>query len=59
MCTYDFVGPEKIVFGTDDPFARTRLIEKKISQIEELGLSDEAKEKIYCENAKEALKLKI
>lgn len=59
MCSYDFVGPEKIIFGTDDPFARSRLIEKKISQIEELGLSGEAKEKIYSGNAKEVLKLKV
>ena len=59
MCTYDFVGPEKIIFGTDDPFARSRLIEIKIRQLEELGLPDEAMEKIYSGNAKEVLKLKI
>ena len=57
MCTYDFVGPEKIVFGTDDPYARNRLIEIKIRQLGELGLSDEVIGKIYSENAKRALKL--
>jgi len=59
MCAYDFAGPEKIIFGTDDPFARTRLIEIKIRHLEELGLPDEAMEKIYSGNAKEVLKLKI
>jgi aminocarboxymuconate-semialdehyde decarboxylase len=59
MCTYDFVGPEKVVFGTDDPYARNRLIEIKIRQLGELGLSDEVMKKIYSENAKKVLKLKI
>jgi aminocarboxymuconate-semialdehyde decarboxylase len=58
MCTYDFVGPEKIVFGTDDPYARNRLIEIKIRQLGELGLSDGVMGKIYGENAKKVLKLK-
>jgi aminocarboxymuconate-semialdehyde decarboxylase len=58
MFTYDFVGPEKILFGTDDPYARNRLIEIKIRQIEELGLSHEVIGKIYSENAKKVLKLK-
>jgi aminocarboxymuconate-semialdehyde decarboxylase len=58
MCTYDFVGPERVVFGTDDPYARNRLIEIKIHQLGELGLSDEVMGKIYSENAKRVLKLK-
>jgi aminocarboxymuconate-semialdehyde decarboxylase len=58
MCTYDFVGPERVVFGTDDPYARNRLIEIKIRQLGELGLSDEVMGKIYSENAKRVLKLK-
>jgi len=59
MCTYGFAGPDKVVFGTDDPFARSRLIEKKIRRLEELGLPNEVMEKIYSENAKKALRLKI
>jgi predicted TIM-barrel fold metal-dependent hydrolase len=59
MCTYDFVGPQKLVFGTDDPYARNRLIEIKIRQLGELGLTNEVMEKIYSENAKKVLKLKI
>jgi len=59
MCAYDFAGPERIIFGTDDPFARTRLIQIKINQLEELGLPGEVMERIYNENAKEVLKLKI
>jgi aminocarboxymuconate-semialdehyde decarboxylase len=58
MCTYDFAGPEKLVFGTDDPYARNRLIEIKIRQLGELGLTDEVMKKIYSENAKQVLKLK-
>ena len=58
MCTYDLVGPEQIVFGTDDPFARNRLIEIKLSQLEGLGLSDEAMQKIYTGNAEKILNLK-
>jgi aminocarboxymuconate-semialdehyde decarboxylase len=59
MCSYEFVGPEKLVFGTDDPYARNRLIEIKIRQLGELGLTDEVMKKIYSENAKKVLKLKI
>jgi aminocarboxymuconate-semialdehyde decarboxylase len=58
MCTYDFAGPERVVFGTDDPYARNRLIEIKIRQLGELGLSDEVMGKIYSENAKRVLNLK-
>ena len=58
MCTYDFVGPEKVVVGTDDPYARNRLIEIKIRQLGELGLSDEVMGKIYSENTKRVLNLK-
>ena len=57
MCTYDFVGPERVVFGTDDPYARNRLIEIKIRQLGELGLSDEVMGKIYSENARMVLNL--
>jgi len=58
MCTYDFVGPERVVFGTDDPYARNRLIEIKIRQLGELGLSDEVMGKIYSENTRRVLNLK-
>jgi aminocarboxymuconate-semialdehyde decarboxylase len=58
MCTYDFAGPERVVFGTDDPYARNRLIEIKIRQLGELGLSDEVMGNIYSENAKRVLNLK-
>jgi predicted TIM-barrel fold metal-dependent hydrolase len=58
MLTYDFVGPEKLLFGTDDPYARNRLIEIKIRQIEELGLPHEVIGKIYSGNAQKVLKLK-
>lgn len=57
MCTYEFAGPEKIVFGTDDPYARNRLIEIKVRQLGELGLSDEQLGGIYSENAKRVLNL--
>ena len=57
MCAYDFAGPEKLIFGTDDPFARSRLIETKIQQLGELGLSDEVMGKIYSENAKKVLNI--
>ena len=58
MCTYDLAGPERVVFGTDDPYARNRLIEIKIRQLGELGLSDEVMGKIYSENAKRVLNLR-
>ena len=59
MCTYDLAGPEKIVFGTDDPYARNRLIEIKVKQLGDLGLPEGVLGKIYSENAKEALRLKV
>jgi aminocarboxymuconate-semialdehyde decarboxylase len=57
MCTYDLVGAEQIVFGTDDPFARSRLIERKIADLEALGLPAEEMDKIYSGNAQRFLKL--
>jgi aminocarboxymuconate-semialdehyde decarboxylase len=57
MCMYEFVGPEKIVFGTDNPYARNRLIETKVRQLGELGLSDEVLGGIFSENAKRVLNL--
>jgi predicted TIM-barrel fold metal-dependent hydrolase len=58
MCTYDLCGPDKIVFGTDDPYARNRLIEIKIKQLNGLGLGEDVMANIYSESAKKALNLK-
>lgn len=57
MCTYNFVGAEHIVFGSDVPFARQRLIAKRISDVASLDLPEESRENIFYRNAWKILKL--
>ncbi len=44
--------PEKLLFGSDSPWFAA---DKTIEYIENLGLSEKTKEKIYCTNAKKLL----
>jgi aminocarboxymuconate-semialdehyde decarboxylase len=55
-CTYDSVGVEHILFGTDYPMGKG-FIQKSISYIESLGLSDEERDKIYEGNVRRILRI--
>ena len=50
----DLVGPEKILFGTDYPLLKPGRL---LSEIDSLGLSDEARRMILADNAKNLLGL--
>jgi len=56
MCTYDAVGADHMVLGSDYPHVIGD-ISKSLSSIEELNISQEEKEKIFGENGKKILKL--
>lgn len=59
-CGLEFFGPDHIVFASDcpmDPEGGPMFIREGIRSVEELGLSDDEKDKIYLRNALELLKL--
>jgi aminocarboxymuconate-semialdehyde decarboxylase len=56
MCTYDAVGADHMVLGSDYPHVIGD-ISKSVSSIEALDISQEEKEKILGENGKKILKL--
>jgi aminocarboxymuconate-semialdehyde decarboxylase len=56
MSTYAFLGPNKIMLGTDFPHEISDL-ERSVGRIMELNIDDEDKERILGDNAAELLKL--
>jgi predicted TIM-barrel fold metal-dependent hydrolase len=59
-CGLDFFGADRVVFASDCPFdpeGGPMFIREGIRSIEELGLSEADKQKIYCDNALRLLKL--
>jgi predicted TIM-barrel fold metal-dependent hydrolase len=56
MCTYNAVGADHMVMGSDYPHVIGD-ITRSISSILELNISQEEKEKILGENGKKILKL--
>jgi predicted TIM-barrel fold metal-dependent hydrolase len=59
-CGLDFFGVDRVLFASDTPFEPSPglYIRETIRVIEELGLSDEDKQRIYEGNARKLLKLK-
>ncbi|MCH8886104.1 MAG: amidohydrolase [SAR324 cluster bacterium] len=58
-CGLDFFGVDKVVFASDSPFDPEKgplYIRETIKIIDELGLSDEEREKIYRGNAERLMK---
>lgn len=53
-CAYDFAGAERILFGTDHPFAD---LKKSLEIIKTLNLTEDDEEKIFSGNARALLKL--
>lgn len=61
-CGLDFFGADHVVFASDCPFdpeGGPMFIREGIRSIEELGLSESDKQKIYVENARRLLKMEV
>jgi len=56
MCAYDFWGAEHLILGSDYPHVIGD-IDRSVSSIQKLSLSDKEKEWIFGENLKKLLKL--
>lgn len=56
MCAYALAGPDKMVFGSDYPFAS---LEQSANVIKNMKIPDKEKEKLSYKNAANLLKLKI
>lgn len=55
-CSYDTVGADQIVFGTDHPFGlKTGFAAKSIDAIEKFPFTPEEREKVYCTNTQKLL----
>lgn len=62
MCTYEFFGPEHILFGTDMPMDSQlgfRLVRQIIESIEQMDIPDSDKKKIFEGNARSLLRLPV
>src|SRR5215471_4562586 len=55
-CAMETVGPDKFVFGTDAP-PLWKLKERGVQMIRDLKLPPENERKVFCDNAKQLLKL--
>jgi len=61
-CGYEFFGPEHILFGTDMPYDNElgfRFVRQDMEAIEQLDIPDEAKKRIFADNARQLLRLPI
>ena len=62
LCGISFAGVDQMIFATDFPFDNQngrRLIRDTIVSVEQTGLSDEDKQKIYRDNAVKLLRLPL
>jgi aminocarboxymuconate-semialdehyde decarboxylase len=62
MLARAFFGTEHLLFGTDFPFAGTsgeRVTRQTINAIEEMGISETEKRKIFEDNARKIMRLPI
>jgi predicted TIM-barrel fold metal-dependent hydrolase len=63
ICGHTFFGPDRILFGIDFPLGDTehgdRNYRQTINAIEQMGLSDEDKKKIYEDNARKLMRLPV
>lgn len=60
MCSYDFFGPNHILFGTDMPYDSQfglTFTEKTIKSVEEMAISEPEKRMIFEDNARRLLNL--
>jgi aminocarboxymuconate-semialdehyde decarboxylase len=62
MCGYAFFGPDNLLFGTDYPYpggpeGGDMAVDRVIQSVEEMGIPEEEKARIFQKNAKRILKL--
>jgi predicted TIM-barrel fold metal-dependent hydrolase len=61
-CGYEFFGPEHILFGTDMPYDNAlgfRFVRQAVEAIEQMGIDDYEKKKIFERNARRLLRLPL
>ena len=62
MCAFDFFGEDHMLFGTDAPYDNRmgeRLYRETITAVEAMNITEEARRKIYAENARRIFRLAI
>ena len=62
-CGHDFFGPDHVLFGIDFPLGDTehgdRNYRQTINAIEQMGITEEDRKKIYEDNARKLMRLPI
>ncbi len=56
-CAVDFFGPGHVLFGTDMPLGGPAVVAETIADVEELGLDDADRDRVFAGNARELLRL--
>jgi len=56
-CAIEFFGPQQVLFGTDMPLGGPGVIADTIADLRDLGLSAEAEQAIFADNARRVLGL--
>ncbi len=62
MCAYAFFGPDHLLFGTDMPYDAQNghiAVRETIRSVEEMGIPDLEKKKIFEDNARKLLRLPL
>lgn len=60
MCAYDFLGADHLLFGTDTPLGpRYGLTVQTIDSVNRMDVPDTDKDKIFCQNALNLLRVAI
>jgi predicted TIM-barrel fold metal-dependent hydrolase len=60
MCSYEFFGADHLLFGSDAPLGPDfGLTGETIYSIEQMDISIDQKEKIFCRNAMDLLKISV
>lgn len=58
-CAVEFFGPEQVLFGTDMPLGGPDVIRDTVADLRGLGLSAEAEQAIFADNARRVLGLAV
>jgi predicted TIM-barrel fold metal-dependent hydrolase len=56
-CAVDFFGAGHVLFGTDMPLGGPAVVAETIADVEELGLDDADRDRVFAGNARELLRL--
>jgi predicted TIM-barrel fold metal-dependent hydrolase len=58
-CAVDFFGPGQVLFGTDMPLGGPSVIKDTVADVRALGLSAEAEQAIFVDNARRVLGVEV